>query len=66
MGDVGVLAGGGEKIDYCLVASLVAGGEEGDDVGEEGLGGGMIAERVSLELLGERVVGGEVETGREG
>ena len=41
-GDGGVLAGGDEKVDDGVVASLVTGGVEGDNVGKEGLGSGVV------------------------
>ena len=62
-----VLAGCDKKINNSIVASLVAGRVEGDNLGEEGLDGGRAAEggQISLELLGKRGVVFEVETGRE-
>ena len=64
-GDGEVLAGGNEKVYDGGVASLVAGGVERDDVGKEGLGGGVVVEHVSLELMWKRGVVFEVDTGRE-
>ena len=64
-GDGGVLAGGNEEVDDGGVASLVAGGVEGDNVGKEGLGGGVVVPHISLEVMWKRGVVFEPEAGRE-
>ena len=47
------------------MASLVAGGVDGDDVGKEGLGGCVVPAHGSLEVMWKRGVVLKGETGRE-